>query len=71
MKGSPVAAAATPDSLSIRGSDDWPGLELLAQLFEGEIEVGTRHVSGFPFVLTDSGWQSFDPPESLRSSFST
>ena len=69
VKGFPVAAPATRDSLSITGSDDLPGLELLAQIFEAELSGGNRHVSGRPLVLTPMGWQSFEPPEALRDRF--
>ena len=69
VNGAPVAAAATRDSLTITGSDDLAGLELLARLFEAEIKEGNRHVCGRPLVLTDEGWKLFDPPESLRARF--
>jgi hypothetical protein len=69
VKGSPVAAPATRDSLSITGSEDLAGLELLAQIFEDELGSGTRHVSGRPLVLTPTGWQVFEPPPSVRERF--
>ena len=71
LKGLPVAAAATRDSLSITGSDDLAGLELLARVLEAELKGGTRHVSGRPLVLTESGWQPFEPPASLEERFLT
>jgi hypothetical protein len=67
--GLPVAAPASRDSLSIAGSEDLRSLELLAQIFENELGSGTRHVSGRPLVLTATGWQAFEPPESLRERF--
>src|SRR6185295_736130 len=69
VSGLPVAAPATRDSLSITGSEDSRGLELLAQVLERELSGGTRHVSGRPLVLTSTGWQTFDPPEHLRERF--
>jgi len=69
VRGAPVAAAATRDSLSITGSDDLAGLELLAGLFEAELKDGNRLVCGRPLVLTDAGWQLFEPPASLRPRF--
>lgn len=69
IKGLPVAAPAARDSLSITGSEDLAGLELLAQIFEDELGGGTRHVSGRPLVLTATGWQVFSPPASLRERF--
>jgi len=69
MSGSPVAAAATRDSLSITGSDDLAGLELLAKILEAEIKDGIRHTCGRPLVLTDAGWQLFVPPRALQARF--
>jgi hypothetical protein len=69
VNGLPVAAPATRDSLSITGSEDLPGLELLAQILEAEAGSGTRHVSGRPLLLAPTGWQVFAPPASLRERF--
>jgi len=69
LAGRPVAVVPDRQTLAIAGSEDVSGLVELARLVKARIEVGERLISARPVVLTDSGWQDFEPPEPARVEF--
>jgi hypothetical protein len=65
----PVAVVPDRDTLFVTGSEDEEGLTGPAILVEQQLKEANRHISAQPLVLTEDGWQQFEPPPNVRNFF--